>query len=447
MAPGPISWRPGPADKSGSGRHGCRRALQAGPAEIEITPPLGTRKIGWLKVLVPEKVLDPLHARAAVFERGRERVGFIQLDTLSIRWSQVNAIRRRLKRELRFPGDAVMVAATHNHGGPAVANCGRVERDEKYMAWLTDRCVEVFGQALAGLHDANLGFKHVFDFAVAKNRRVVMRDGTVHTHGTFNDPLALCFEGPIDPEVAVLAARDPKGNLLGCLVNYACHPTHHGGGDAFTAGYPGVLVKELKQWGCPTTLLLNGPCGNVHTADPTVGQDMPMEEAGKRLAADARQAIEAMTFTGEWPLAASRLKVELPYRRLSKAEMAGHIHGAQRFASDEIYNADMPTLMARVKRQGTQPAEIQALFTGEVAWVAIPAEYFVEYGLRIKEATHPRHTLVVATANGMVGYVPTAAAFKRGGYETTLAMSSRLGPKAGDILADGAIALVRDQGR
>ena len=34
-------------------------------------------------------------------------------------------------------------------------------------------------------------------------------------------------------------------------------------------------------------------------------------------------------------------------------------------------------------------------------------------------------------------------AFERGGYETTFALSSRLAPEAGDILADAAISLIR----
>ena len=79
----------------------------------------------------------------------------------------------------------------------------------------------------------------------------------------------------------------------------------------------------------------------------------------------------------------------------------------------------------------------------EYAFVGIPAEYFVEHGLRIKEECYPKRALVVGHANGMVGYVPTRMAFKRGGYETTFISSSRLAPEAGDLLADAAIALVR----
>ena len=85
--------------------------LKAGFSEIDITPPVGTLKIGWKKVIVSDTVLDPLYARVAIFESGGECVGFVQLDTLSIRWTQVSQIRTRVTEELGFPGENVMVAA------------------------------------------------------------------------------------------------------------------------------------------------------------------------------------------------------------------------------------------------------------------------------------------------------------------------------------------------
>ena len=50
---------------------------------------------------------------------------------------------------------------------------------------------------------------------------------------------------------------------------------------------------------------------------------------------------------------------------------------------------------------------------------------------------------MVGHANGMLGYVPTRQAFRRGGYETTFAGSSRVAPETGDLLADAAIELIR----
>lgn len=233
--------------------------LRAGFAEIDITPPVGTHKIGWLKDIVSDRVMDPLYARAAVIERGPGAVGFIQLDTLSIRWTQVKDIRARIESQYGFSGNHIMVSATHNHAGPAVANVGDVKRDEGYVETLVQKCARAFGAALAARQPAEIGFNHVYEAEVGYNRRVTMRDGTVKTQQVFSqNPDCLCIEGPVDPEVAVLAMRRPNGDLLGCLVNFACHPTDHGGGAALSAGFPGLVCRLMKGHGCPVTLYLNG---------------------------------------------------------------------------------------------------------------------------------------------------------------------------------------------
>ena len=166
--------------------------LQAGFAQADITPPVGTHKIGWLKDLVSDRVLDPLQATCAVLTNGDAGAGLIQLDTLCVRWTQVQDIRARISDQFGFPGQDVLVAATHNHAGPAVANVGDVPRDDAYVETMVAATVEAFGRALAGREDAEVGFGRAFDFEIAHNRRIVMRDGTVNTHGTYLRP-----SGPI----------------------------------------------------------------------------------------------------------------------------------------------------------------------------------------------------------------------------------------------------------
>jgi len=124
--------------------------------------------------------------------------------------------------------------------------------------------------------------------------------------------------------------------------------------------------------------------------------------------------------------------------------VAGTVRGAQRFVDPALYDLHIPGVVERIRDRGTQPAEVQALFMGEYGFVSIPAEYFVQLGLRIKEGAHPRHALVVSCANGQVGYLPHKEAFARGGYETTFTGSSRMGPGAGEILADAAVELIRN---
>lgn len=418
--------------------------LNAGFAEVDITPPVGTEKIGWLVKIVSDRVLDPLFARVAVLDSGSDRLAFIQLDLLSIRWTDVRAIRARMESRHGFPGSHIMVSATHNHAGPAVGNVGDSRRDAGYVESLVEKCAQAFGVALAGMQPAEAGFHHVFEAEVGYNRRVIMRDGTARCQELFSqNPDCLCIEGPVDPEVAVLALRRPGGALLGCLFNFACHPTHHGEGTKLSAGFPGLVCRQMKNHGCPVTLYLNGAGGNIITTDFVSGRSLSLEEAASRLTADACRALKVMTFQPDAKLGAASKTIQLPYRQPTPEEMAGTLRGIQRFSDPAVYDRGMPALIERIKTRGTQPAEVQVLAINEVALAGIPAEYFVQFGLRIKEESHPRHALVVGQANGMVGYVPTREAFRRGGYETTFAGSSRLAPEAGDLLAEAAIGLIK----
>ena len=419
-------------------------STRAGFAEIDITPPPGTVKVGWIKEIIGHEVLDPLYAHVAIFEGGDEAVAFIQLDTLLITAEDVRTIREELTSRFGFPGDHVMVAATHNHAGPAVATCGDARRDEPYVEKLIEKIVQAFAEARDNLEDAEIGFGSCFEFNVSHNRRVVMRDGTVRTHGNFNDPEALYIEGPVDPEVAVVAARNKKGELLGAIVNFACHPTHHGPEPVFSAGFPGVVARTLKERSCPVSLYLTGSCGNLHTANPACrGRDASMEDAGGKIAEDALGVIDGMTFRDSLRLGAASRTIMLPYREVTQDEIQGTTRGAQRFVNPDIYDRHIPSLVEHIKKESAHPTEVQVLFMDEYAFVSQPAELFVQLGLRIKEAAHPRHGLVVGYANGHLGYIPHKEAFARGGYETTFCWSSCFAHEAGDMLVACAAELLQ----
>ena len=410
---------------------------------VDITPELGSHKPGWLRDIVIDEIRDPIFARVALLQNGESQVALVQLDTLSIRWTTVNALRERLAEQHGFPGDAVLVGATHNHCGGPVGNCGEAPRDDAYLESLVSKITGLFGELLADLVEADLGFGRTHEFRISHNRRIALRDGRTITHGAgFSDPLSLHYEGPIDPEVGVLAARDSAGRVFGVVVNFTCHPTHLGGTNAITAGYPGALARALAADGIPS-VFLNGACGNIASGVPAFGLSPSLDEMGETLAADVRQVLAGMEYGGEWPLAAASATLSLPYRRPSDEEVAGTLRGAQRFVDPTIYDRGMPALLERIRTRRLQPAEIQGVRIGSVAYVGVPAEYFVQLGLRIKEETHPLNTQIVGHANGMVGYVPTKEAFARGGYETTFAGSSRMAPECGDLMADTAIELLQ----
>ena len=416
--------------------------FRAGFGEVDITPPRGTPRQGWNSKLVGESALDPLFVRAAVFERGDAGpVVIIQLDVALVSAADTAAIRDRTRGAHGIPSDRVMVTATHNHAGPAMID-EALPRDEGYIKRMVEASSDAVGKALAAREVAEFAAGTAFEFEVATNRRVLMRDGTVRTHGSFKDPAALGFEGPIDPEVGVLAFRGRDGAIRGAIVNFACHPTHHGGDPVFSAGYPGVIARELKARGIPVTLFLQGAAGNIAYDDPRGRPAKTMEEMGRILAEDAMRAIAKPSWTTPGAVSAATKTVRIRYREATDEDIRGTARGAQRFGEPGYYDRTIPPLVALIRERKEMEAEVQVIRLGDVALAAQPSESFVEHGLRIKEATWPTRTFVVCYANGMLGYLPHEEAFRRGGYECTFGPPSMMAPEAGRVLADAAIELI-----
>lgn len=416
-------------------------AFKAGFAEVDITPPMGTPKQGSNSKTVASSVADPIYARAAVFELGAERFAILQLDTALILAGETAAIRARIAKDHGFPGDRVMVAATHNHAGPALINEG-LPRSETYIATLVEKCAEALGKAVAARQEAQVALGVAFEFNVAFNRRVVMRDGTTRTHGSFKDPNALMFEGPIDPEVGVLALRGRDGRMLGALVNFACHPTHHWNDGVISAGFPGVAARLLKEQGIPVPMFLQGAAGNMHHQDPRGTPARTMEEIGKILADDALKALQGAKWTTPAKLGARSVTLKLPFRTLTDADLQGNGKGMQRFGEKGYYDRKIPELLETMKK-GTDDGEVQVFRIDDLALASQPSESFAELGLRIKEAAWPLRAWAICYANGMLGYLPTEEAFKRGGYECTFGPPSLMAPDTGRKLADAAVELMK----
>jgi len=415
--------------------------FRAGFGEIEITPPLGSPKQGANAKTVATSVLDPLYARAAVFERGSERFAILQLDTALIPMAETRRIREKAQKDYEFPPERIMVAATHNHAGPALVNEG-LPRDEAYISGLVEKCAQALGLALRARTSAQIAVGTAFEFEVSFNRRILMRDGTVRTHGSFKDPQALCFEGPIDPELGVLAVRRKDGVLLGALVNFACHPTAHWNDGVLSAGFPGVAARILKEKGIPVPLFLQGAAGNMHSQDPRGYPEKSMEEIGKTLAGDAERALSGAPWFVPKTLLASSRTVSLAFRTRTPEDLSGTGKGMQRFGEKGYYDRKIPELLKYMEK-GKEEGEVQMFRLESLALVSQPSESFAEHGLRIKESAWPVRAWVVGYANGMLGYLPHEEAFRHGGYECTFGPPSLMAPDTGTRLAQTAIELIR----
>lgn len=420
----------------------------AGFSDEEITPttfPIPTYRGS------ADGILDPLYAHAAVFQHGDAVLAMVSLDVVIVEASVVARVRELVAEQRPIAEANILVCTTHNHACPAVIERPKFAKADAYIAFMAERAAGAIVRAFDRLAEAELSIRSGFEHRVSFNRRFITRDGCVVTQPRGEDlDRVLCNENVIDPEVGVLRVSTPGGEALGVIVNFGCHAVHSSG--RISAGYPGVLCNRLKEKLGPDcgTVFLNGPCANVYHGD-FLNPHLPntKERTGGLLADTVEALLDDMPKPSDARVQVTCKRIRIPYRDFGEAERLFDDPNVRRnvfqgLITDGWYN--YPALKQMSKDNGgAEEVEIQAFRIGQAVFAAIPAEYFMEHGLRIKELSPIERTYVVSLANGWVGYIPTKAAFqRRGGHETTAALWSKMCHDAGDMMADTALELIRE---
>ena len=426
--------------------------LKAGFGAVDITPDIGVSIPGGFRPNPSKGVRDPLYAVACVVSDGSLPVALVGIDSLFIGKNAVKAARERIEKTTKIAGANVLVAASHTHsGGPAVS-CLGTEGDPAYEEKVANGIAKAVEDAWAAMQTCEVGIGLGKEDTISFNRRFLMKDGREITHpgkpGTKYHDQIVRVAGPIDPDVGVLAVRTiaPKNAVpavLGVVVNFACHCTVVGG-NQFSADYVGYLRKNLKAaYGEKTEIVfLNGACGDLTQVDnQSTAREFGPEHAammGSKLAAEAVRTINRMAWLKTLSNSAATETVPVKIRAepdpLAEKPAFGLGSGP-----DDVYAIERKLVAEERAKTPEIPCEVQGLRIGPLGIATNGAEYFVEYGLRIKQASPHKYTWFVELANEYIGYVPTAQAFVGGGYEPRTARSSKLAPEGGQRLVEGAV--------
>lgn len=425
--------------------------LEVGFGTADITPPVGTVMPGGFRPVVSTGVRDPLLAVACVLTDGQTPLAIVGIDAIFVDKETVRAARERIEKATPIPGAHVLVAASHTHtGGPLVA-CFGTERDPAYAERVARDIAAAVEAAWKSRAPAEAGIATGREESISFNRRFLMRDGREITHpgkpGTRHHAEIVRPAGPIDPDVGVLAVRRPGGPVAGVLVNFACHCTAMGG-SLFSADYAGGLRRHLRaRYGADLPVVfLNGASGDITQVDNlSPAREFGPEHAdlmGMKLAAEAARTISRMPWLKALSTAVATETVPVALRPEPDPAAEDPPFGLGS-GPDELYAEERRKVAEERARTPVLAAEVQALRIGPLGIAANGAEYFCEYGLRIKRASLHEFTWFSSTTNEYLGYVPTPQAFVAGGYEPRTARSSKLAPDAGQKLLEGALRALR----
>lgn len=87
---------------------------------------------------------------------------------------------------------------------------------------------------------------------------------------------------------------------------------------------------------------------------------------------------------------------------------------------------------------------VQVFKIGNCAFGGLGGEFFASTGLWLKANTTQQHYFTISMANGNCGYVPPAAAFEKGGYETWRSRTSYLEEQAATLIQEQVVRMINE---
>ena len=420
-------------------------SISAGVAQIAITPEVGTKLAGSLWPRVSQGVQDPLYAKALVVESGGRRLAMVSLDLVSLERADGDRAVALASEATRIPPDRIVWAATHTHTGPYTRKRQGEHVNAEWLAKLPGRIAQAVADAQANLRPARLSRLRAFHFAMCHNRRVAFKDGRhVNTWLLGNDcgVQSVGSAGPIDPEIGMLAFDDADGKLMALVFTYALH-TNANFGPCFSADYPATVAKRIGErfGGQAATIYFPGCCGNINPCVPA-GTDRRDIVVGNLLADAMIPAIEKRRpLPGPFPLNAAKREITVPYRDLRmdmEERLARTMYPPK---SCDYFREAQKALQAEGKTQ--TDTILQAWHIGDTGFLSLPGEVFVEWGIKIKQASPFPWTFPVELGADTLGYLVTRDAYEAGGYESLLSHGTMIDVAGVELMVDRGLSDLR----
>ena len=425
--------------------------LRGGSAKVNITPPVGVWLSGYASRDKPsDDISDDLYAKALVLDNGSNAVAIISVDLLWIPPQITSEVRATVTDKTGIPEQNVLISATHTHFGPRIFSRMKLgpqapdnKVDAAYVQTLIKKMANSVFIAHKNMQDVKLGVSRGRLSEIVYNRRTRLADGTVKmsfslpdeviatrrirqspdgsTRVTFTLPAdqpELTF-GPIDPEAWILRIDDSEGQIIGSLINFACHAVSGSGFEdwfySISADYPGQTTRIVEQAEGGICLFTPGTSGDVV---PLKRGRSARFEIGKAIAGEAIRRLQFVPTTDNVEIDAMTAEVTMP---LKEDLSAGRIMDA---------GGDKKHLTT----------EFQILRLGDVYILGLPGEVLVEVGLEIKHRAGLEKLLIIALANDPIGYVCHSEAYDEGGYESQ--NGTNLAKGAGEIMVQRAVELI-----
>ncbi|MDX1357961.1 MAG: hypothetical protein R3232_03935 [Clostridia bacterium] len=316
--------------------------LETGFSKIDITPEFPTcLACSQQKDTLFQKIHDHIYARCALLKHGSKNILILSYDLLFHSRDLLAFAYDYASTLMKLGKSDIIINYTHNHNSPSTLGYNDFSASEPYEEFLRDKTVLAIDAALKQLVPCSMEYG-----IVSGNWNVNRR-----LHTSAGIMLAPNPGGPRDKDIYVLKFLSGNGEILGLLLNYACHPVHYPDTLALTSEYPGHLCGYLENDipGC-AALFIQGagadtrPLGTVE-GNRFVHRDFSyIENMAKSMEKAVIDSIDSGSFRKVKPdFDSINFKIEIPTedegREYFKNNMTNdNISGHLRRNAEYVYN-------------------------------------------------------------------------------------------------------------
>lgn len=397
---------------------------KAGTGRVAITPKQPIWMAGYASRDKPsEGTLHDVWAKALAVEDPRgTRALIVTLDVCGIGRPLSTRIRDALQSRHGLDRARVVIACSHTHTGPVVADnllaMYKIDEAEKrkiydYAEFLVNSILDASAQAFEHLAPAELAWgAGRCDYAV--NRRNNVENDVPELRKK------LALQGPVDHDVPVLRISRPDHSLVGVVFGYACHCTvlsfNKISGDH--AGFAQIAIEKAHPG---AQAMFVAGCGGDQNPLPRRTPELA-EKYGSQLARSVEAVISTTMQPITGPLRAAYEEIDLAFGPLPTREQIEADAKSSDFYIAGRARELLKTIAERGSLSQTAPYPAQVWKLDELRWVFLGGEVVVDYSLRIKRNLGSSTTWVSAYCNDVLAYIPSLRVLKEGGYEGATSM-------------------------
>ena len=252
-------------------------------SKIKITPKnyIGKPMAGYARKDPCLGKLDDIHAYGVLITQENKNINLllISVDILKLPLSIVEYIKKKLILKFKsLKSDTIVIHATHTHssfdltgefyypGGTLAFIKGMMFADNKnddFIVWITGRMVRMVAKLFKDLEPCKIAWKkEKFNPDIVLNRRWPTRK--------------------VLPDLGIISFKKlAESNLIGFIINYACHPTTLSfQNNKLSADFPGSVISKVDELtrNKIKSIYFNGPSGDLN---PITTSGTNLEEIDK----------------------------------------------------------------------------------------------------------------------------------------------------------------------